>query len=779
MSFDLFISHSSKDNEITRKIHDRLTAAGIDTWVDFIDIRAGDEWDAKIQEALHSAKRAVIVLSQASLDSTHCKGEWQTFVDRKLTFYTLKVEAVKDDEIPYYLKTRQITDLTSDVDNKLTTLIAVLGGTAISTPPPAPKGKISSGFPRWHLDIPIYGREDDLQKVRTVLDGDKAPHIVQITGIGGVGKSRLAAEIVNTATYADGAIWHDCRITSLSTLAATIREQLGLPPMTDEQTWDALDNHAMLIVLDNGEDCPEPAAYSAVMNRWRGQARIILTSRMRWLDLRAPERSLVQPDKGAATQIMQEFAAQKAPERDLKGMADQLAEAAYRHPRLMEHAASWLNDMTVNDVLAELQSLKSPDAQEALHEMILRSVDRVRSSANGETAIMVLRKLAVCRGGFTAEAAKAIAGEEDFGKALKSLRNWGLLRFEGERYEIDPLVIETVGEDVSVLRAHFKYFEALARKHDEKQDYAALERDSVNLEVAFKRAIDKDDTEYACWIANACSNFQVNRGRFTQFRMWLSQVRPLILKRNDIGLFTMYAFSLGMMFQCYPFDNKAHNLRNAINTYEQIFHLYSQKPMPIIYAMVQYHLGLAYYELSKIEERVDNLRRAIDASNQALHFYNSDSTPVEYAGTQNNLGNAYADLAEIENPVSNLQRAIDAYGQALRYRTPNIMPLSYAMTLNNLGTAYHNLALIENRLENIDHAITVFKQALCFRTPSAAPLDYAMTQYNLGIAYKDNNKIEEAIQCWCEAEKYYRLMGLIEESGELKKCITDAGGTCE
>jgi hypothetical protein len=39
-----------------------------------------------------------------------------------------------------------------------------------------------------------------------------------------------------------------------------------------------------------------------------------------------------------------------------------------------------------------------------------------------------------------------------------------------------------------------------------------------------------------------------------------------------------------------------------------------------------------------------------------------------------------------------------------------------------------------------------------------------MTQANLGITYKDSGELRVAVACWRQAERYYRLMEMVEDA---------------
>jgi hypothetical protein len=55
-TFDVFLSHSSKDKSIVRAIAERLRADGLRVWLDAWEIRPGDSIPAKIEEGLERSR---------------------------------------------------------------------------------------------------------------------------------------------------------------------------------------------------------------------------------------------------------------------------------------------------------------------------------------------------------------------------------------------------------------------------------------------------------------------------------------------------------------------------------------------------------------------------------------------------------------------------------------------------------------------------------------------------------------------------------------------------
>ncbi len=51
-SYDVFLSHSSKDKKVVRAVAERLRADGLRVWFDEWEIKAGDSIPAKIKKGL-------------------------------------------------------------------------------------------------------------------------------------------------------------------------------------------------------------------------------------------------------------------------------------------------------------------------------------------------------------------------------------------------------------------------------------------------------------------------------------------------------------------------------------------------------------------------------------------------------------------------------------------------------------------------------------------------------------------------------------------------------
>jgi hypothetical protein len=70
----VFISHSSKDEELVRSIADALKEAGMEVWDDR-EILPGENWAAKTAEALEESQAMVVLLTPDALNSKSM--EWE------------------------------------------------------------------------------------------------------------------------------------------------------------------------------------------------------------------------------------------------------------------------------------------------------------------------------------------------------------------------------------------------------------------------------------------------------------------------------------------------------------------------------------------------------------------------------------------------------------------------------------------------------------------------------------------------------------------------------
>src|SRR6266581_9099822 len=79
LAYDVFLSHSAKDEEIVRAIAERLRADGLRVWFDAWELKPGDSIPAKIEEGLERSRVLVLCMSANAFGSDWAQLESSTF----------------------------------------------------------------------------------------------------------------------------------------------------------------------------------------------------------------------------------------------------------------------------------------------------------------------------------------------------------------------------------------------------------------------------------------------------------------------------------------------------------------------------------------------------------------------------------------------------------------------------------------------------------------------------------------------------------------------------
>jgi tetratricopeptide (TPR) repeat protein len=566
-------------------------------------------------------------------------------------------------------------DVGVEKHEQIDNLIAAISSAA---PPKERKLTTSSDDRLATYRIPMIGRDTDLQ---TALEYLKTAPLF-VVGMGGLGKSRLTYATWERGEFT-GCIW--LRLTDATPaeeILVLLRQHYDLPTQTapDAIFKRVRMDSGLLVALDNAESVPQAArrGFVEMIARLRtAGAAVLITSREEWREVNGRRRlqpSHLSPESAAG--VVLTMANEFGIDGDVTSHAAALAQAARYHPRLIELAVGKLDYLRADQVIAELRDLKSSDMQDALTEMIRKTLDQM-DERDGGAARALLRRLAVCTGAFDYEAAKAIGGLDDdaLQAALQTLRDFRFVRFDGSRYQIDELVKLGAGVDETARRAHFDYYEALARRLEDDiaryDRYLLMDAERDEFEAAFNWALTHDP-ENAYWLANACRAYLANRGRWNQLMDWFTRLEAALRGQGERS-WAPVQNSLGIIYQEHPYGNHRDNLKRAIDAFREALRFRTPDAAPLDYAMTQDNLGIAYRDLAAVEDRTDNLKRAIDAFREALRFYTPDAAPLAYAQTQANLGVALEHSGDLRGAVACWREAERYYRQMDAIEAANLM----------------------------------------------------------------------------------------------------------
>lgn len=255
---------------------------------------------------------------------------------------------------------------------------AVLRGefAGASPEPSTPRENGGAGTPAGRAPIPatstaLVGREREVGEVRAQLDGHR---VVTLTGTGGVGKSRLAAEVA-AAVDEDGVEVAWIGLAAVSDPAAVdhvVADALGVDLTGDraprQALLDALLGRRQLVVVDNAEHLLAAVAPLVdQVQRACPQVQVLATSRERLaipgervvavppLDITAPGGG---PDVGPAARLFVERATDVAREGDLLDHRATVVEICRQLdglPLAIELAAARTAALSVEDLLEALR----------------------------------------------------------------------------------------------------------------------------------------------------------------------------------------------------------------------------------------------------------------------------------------------------------------------------------------------------------------------------------------------------------------------------------------
>ena len=132
MNHDIFISYSSKQSNIAKRVCDYLEGNGVKCWIAPRDIPAGSEYGDEIGNAIQQAKVVVLVFSESASLSLWVKGEINTAFDERKTIIPFRID---NTELTKGLKVMlnqfhwidSTQDMSSALDELLETIESLIG----------------------------------------------------------------------------------------------------------------------------------------------------------------------------------------------------------------------------------------------------------------------------------------------------------------------------------------------------------------------------------------------------------------------------------------------------------------------------------------------------------------------------------------------------------------------------------------------------------------------------------------------------------------------------
>jgi predicted ATPase len=392
----------------------------------------------------------------------------------------------------------------------------------------------------------LIGRESEVAEIQGAV---KAHRLVTLTGVGGVGKTRLALEVAARLAdeFPDGVwVFELAAVTDPVAVPDAVAAVLGINQQpgksVSESVAAALEGRIRLLVIDNCEHVLDAVAdmIEAVITQ-SATVRVLATSReglgiaqeQVW-----PVPSLDVGDgiDSPAVNMFIERARSAAPRFSLAtpNETEAVVEICRRLdgiPLAIELAASRMASMTAGDVCDRLDqrfkllvgTRRGLERHQTLRQAVQWSYDLLDDSERA-----LLARCSVFSGGFDVQSACAVAGfdeTDDFGvlDLLDALVRKSLLVTDRSTGRARFSMLETIrqfaeeqlaarGEAADARNAHARYFAgreadilALWDSPRQGEAYAWFATELANLRTAFRWAAESGDLDTAAPIATCAS----------------------------------------------------------------------------------------------------------------------------------------------------------------------------------------------------------------------------------------------------------------------------------
>ncbi|HSS78415.1 MAG TPA: toll/interleukin-1 receptor domain-containing protein, partial [Thermoanaerobaculia bacterium] len=202
-TFDVFLSHNSKDKPAVRQIGEALRARGLKVWLDEWNLIPGRRWIPALEKAIETAKTAAVLVGESGFgrwEQPEYEGALSEFVERGLPVIPVLLPGAPTEiKLPLFLKGFKWADLRGGITKE--GMNQLVWGITGEQPDPEKEPAKSRG-PKIH-NLPflpmgdlLKGRDEELRTLETNLHGPSAATAITQTqaihGLGGIGKTRLA-----------------------------------------------------------------------------------------------------------------------------------------------------------------------------------------------------------------------------------------------------------------------------------------------------------------------------------------------------------------------------------------------------------------------------------------------------------------------------------------------------------------------------------------------------------------------------------------------------------
>lgn len=174
----IFFSYSRADSKFALKLATSLRDAGINLWIDQLDIHPGLRWDAEVEKSLENSKSLLVILSEASVTSNNVLDEVSYALENNKQVFPVIIDNCK---IPFRIKRLQYIDFTVDYDIAFDHLLKALNN---AKPPDLIEAQQLNNIESKELNKEketlkkIEEKEQAIKKINELKQTEKRPEIL-------------------------------------------------------------------------------------------------------------------------------------------------------------------------------------------------------------------------------------------------------------------------------------------------------------------------------------------------------------------------------------------------------------------------------------------------------------------------------------------------------------------------------------------------------------------------------------------------------------------------
>jgi predicted ATPase/DNA-binding CsgD family transcriptional regulator len=639
---------------------------------------------------------------------------------------------------------------------------------------------------------PFVGRQTELAEIDALLQ-NPACRLLTLVGPGGVGKTRLALECAGKLAdlLPNGRFFIDLQaIQSADLLATAVADALHLHLQPNQpilqQLAHTLSQKSALLLLDNMEHLLDGAPLLADLLFAAPALKLLVTSREA-LNLEAewlyPLAGMAYPDSHLAddleTYSAVAFFAQRArrlrPDFALNAESEgvvRICQQVEGLPLALDLAAAWVKTLRCADIAAEIQHnldfLATRLRQSPAPHRSMRAVFDHSWRLLPETEQTLFCRLAVFHGGFTREAAAAVAGAtlDD----LTALVDKSLLRWEDNgRYHLHALLRQFALEQLSAApgalasarQRHCDYFADRLRVAEtgliggaQMETLDSLQSDLDNIRAAWRCAIERQDAAALRKMGHSLSNYFQFRGRYQEpaeaIEAGLAVLeQTAVSPQRDLTLCFFHLELAWLNIRFGRISKAAYHAAQAQSYLEQC----GSPPPPGIATDPRLAFGLLAAIRGDYPEAQRQYAQAYAQSAQQGHRCNQ-----HYAC--HGLANAALELGDLETAVRYARE-----GLALCVSQEEFWLRAYL--LNQLGS-------IALRQGNLAAAKSYYEESYAVRARFNDPEGMALALNYLGEIHVQQGEMPAAADCFQRSLALYRE---IDDRGGLATALAGLGQT--